>query len=392
MTRRRAVVVVLVCCCVLLGVKTIQSAAPAVAASTAPSRTAPRALTNHFPLGPQRLCCQSQSQSASHSQTSAAPPSNGATPPARSGAGGSSGGAHHAASGVTVAAFWIILGAVAAALLAVGIARLRRRRRGSAPVLSPGVPAAGHVSSARPRPAADHVASARPRPAADPASLAPRKRGAAGSQRNSAQERRRRGHPETVEGLAYRRADMSTPARVEFNVAVKLHERGDLAEAIAAYRRAERRGDPDAAFNLGVLLCEAGDLDGAETSWQRSAHHGNTRATEDLAILVRGRRARQAAGTGAVPVPAGPVGARAGSAQTRAVPAPGVASGTHSVPRPHNKTAARASRPPVIPMDSAIAPMAADAFSRMAHDADNATDPESKPRAEDESEDPGDTE
>jgi tetratricopeptide (TPR) repeat protein len=278
-----------------------------------------------------------------------------------------------------VAAFWIILGAVLAALLAVGIARVRRGRRGSTPVLPPGVPAAGYV------------ASARPRPAADPMSVAPQKRAAAHRQRD-AQERRRRARPETVEEVVYRRADMRTPARAEFNVAVILHERGDVAEAVAAYRRAERRGDPDASFNLGVLLCEAGDLDGAETSWRRSAHHGNTRATEDLAFLVRGRRERQAAGTDAVPVPAGPVGARGGSAQTRAAPAPGVASGTHSVARPDNERAARTFTARVIPMDSAIAPMAADAFSQMAYDADNATDPENGPRAEDESEDPGDTE
>jgi hypothetical protein len=345
MTRRRAVVVVLACCCVLLGGETIQSAAPAGAASTAPSRTAPRDLTDHFPLGPQRLCCQSQS--ASHSQTSAAPPSSGATPH-RSGAGGSS-GAHHASSSAMAAAFWIILGAVAAALLALGIARLRRRRRASTPVLPPGVTAAGDA------------ARARARPAADPVSLTPRNRATAEWRRSGTPERRRRGRRETLEGLAYRRADMSTPARVDFNLAVILHERGDLAGAVAAYRRAERRGDPDAAFNLGVLLCEAGDPDGAETSWQRSAHHGNTRATEDLAFMVRRRRERQAAGT-------------------------------DSVPRPRNETAARAFRAPVMPMDSAIAPMAEDAFSRMAYDADNATHPESEPRAENESEDPGATE
>jgi hypothetical protein len=195
-----------------------------------------------------------------------------------------------------------------------------------------------------------------------------------------------------VERLAYRRANTSSPARVDFNVAVALHERGDLAGAIAAYRRAEQRGDPDAAFNLGVLLCEAGNLDGAEMSWQRSTRDGNTRATEDLAFLVRRRRERQAAGTDPLSVSAGPVDARGGSAQTRAAPAPGVASGTHSVPRPRNERAARPFRAPVIPMDSAIAPMAAEAFSRMAYDADNATHPENKPRTEDESEDPGDTE
>jgi Flp pilus assembly protein TadD len=182
------------------------------------------------------------------------------------------------------AALWIILGAVVAALLAVGIARSRRGRRASTSVLDSGVPAAGDV------------ASARPRSAEEPASVAPEKRAAAHRQRGAAQERRRRARPETVEEVVYRRADMRTPTRVEFNVAVILHERGDVAEAIVAYRRAERRGDPDASFNLGVLLCEAGDLDGAETSWRRSAHHGNARATEDLGLLVRRRRERQSAG------------------------------------------------------------------------------------------------
>jgi hypothetical protein len=279
MSRRRALMIALVGCCVLLGGETIQSAAPAVASSTATSKTAPRDLTNHFPLGPRRLCCQSQS--TSHSQTGAAPLSSGATPAARSSAGRSSGGSHHASSGVTVIAFWIILGAVVAGLLTAGIVDLRRGRRGSTPVLPPGVPAAGHM------------ASARPGPAADPVSLALRRRSAAQRQRDAAQERRRRGRPETVEEVVHRRADMRTPARVEFNVAVILHERGDLDEAIAAYRRAERRGDPDASFNLGVLLCEAGDLDGAETSWRRSAHYGNARATEDLGFLVRRRRERR---------------------------------------------------------------------------------------------------
>jgi tetratricopeptide repeat protein len=277
---RRAVVVLLIGCCLLLGGGAIETAAPAVAASTATSRTAPGGLTKPFPLGPQRLCCQSQSKS--HSQTAAAPPSGRSSAPSRAGAGRSS-GAHSASSGLPVAAIWIIAGGVGAVLLALGIADFRRK---SAPVPAPGVPAAGHAESARARVAADLVAPAR------------RERSAAKSQREgAARERRRRGRPETVERLAYRRADMSTPARVEFNVAVILHERGDVAEAIAAYRRAERRGDPDAAFNLGVLLCEAGDLDGAETSWQRSAHYGNARATDDLGFLVRRSRERQTAGT-----------------------------------------------------------------------------------------------
>ncbi|HEX3974969.1 MAG TPA: hypothetical protein VHW96_01835 [Solirubrobacteraceae bacterium] len=97
----------------------------------------------------------------------------------------------------------------------------------------------------------------------------------------------------------------------------------------------------------------------------------------------------------AVSGPADAVGAHAGLAQTHAAPAPapapGAASGTSSVPRPQNETAAPASRARVAPMDSAIGPMAADAFSQMASDADQSTDPENEPRAEDESEDQGDT-
>jgi hypothetical protein len=70
---------------------------------------------------------------------------------------------------------------------------------------------------------------------------------------------------------------------------------------------------------------------------------------------------------------------------------PDVASGTDTIPPPQHEMAARTLRAQVIPMDSAIAPMAADNFSRMAHDADHAADPENEPRAENESEDQGDT-
>jgi hypothetical protein len=83
----------------------------------------------------------------------------------------------------------------------------------------------------------------------------------------------------------------------------------------------------------------------------------------------------------AVPVSAGAVGAQAG-----------VDSGADAVPRPQDEVAARAFRPQVIQMDSAVAPMAADSFSRMTDDADHAAGAENGPRAEDESEDRGDTE
>ena len=154
MSRRRAVLIVLVGCCLLLGGKTIESAAPAVASSTATSRTAPRDLTKHFPLGPQRLCCQSTSQS----HTSAAPPSSGATPrPAQAPAGPRAALTTHPrrsrswSSGSSV-------GAAVAGLLAAGVANLRRAHRESPQALPPGVAAADCPERARA--AADPVSRA----------------------------------------------------------------------------------------------------------------------------------------------------------------------------------------------------------------------------------------
>ncbi len=82
---------------------------------------------------------------------------------------------------------------------------------------------------------------------------------------------------------------------------------------------------------------------------------------------------------------AGTVGA-AGVAQSRAEPAPGARSGTPTAAPPRTKTGGRPFRTRVAPMDSAIAPMAADAFSRMSNDVDEAADPESTPPADDASE------
>ena len=93
----------------------------------------------------------------------------------------------------------------------------------------------------------------------------------------------------------------------------------------------------------------------------------------------------------AVPMPAGPIGARSGSAQTQAAPTPGATSGPDSIPASKNETADRAFRAQVPPMDSAIAPMAADAFSRMANDAEHTPEPQNHPRTENESGDQGDT-
>jgi hypothetical protein len=74
------------------------------------------------------------------------------------------------------------------------------------------------------------------------------------------------------------------------------------------------------------------------------------------------------------------------------VGAPGVPSSTPTAPPPRARMAGRPFKARVAPMDSGMAPMAADAFSRMANDGDHPTDPESEPGADDASEDPSDTE
>ena len=71
----------------------------------------------------------------------------------------------------------------------------------------------------------------------------------------------------------------------------------------------------------------------------------------------------------AVVVPAGPIG----------------------IPAPKREMTNRAFRAQVPPMDSAMAPMAADAFSRMANDADHTPEPQNHPRAENGAGDRGDT-
>ena len=98
-------------------------------------------------------------------------------------------------------------------------------------------------------------------------------------------------HPETTAAIesaeiAYRRADEDGDAAGAFNLGVLLHQRRDLAGAVAAYERSERRGDPDAAFNLGVLLYEAGELDRAEAAWRRSARNGHTKSAANLGFLL----------------------------------------------------------------------------------------------------------
>jgi Flp pilus assembly protein TadD len=251
---RRFVVIALIGCA-LLGSETIEPAVPAVASSGTSSQPAPRQLTNQFPLGPKRLCCQGTSRS--RTATANAGRSSGAH---AAGPSGALRGTGHASSGGIGAVIWLVLGAGLTALMGAGVAGARRGRRPPAPGLPPGVPAG--LSEARPT--VEHATAAVPPSAA------------------ASEE----GH--------YRRLDRSGDPSAAFNLGVLLHQRGDVAAATAAYTRAEERGDPDAAFNLGVLLYETGNLEGARAAWRRGAAHGHAHAAGNLVFVAH--RHRSAAG------------------------------------------------------------------------------------------------
>ena len=264
-------------------------AAPAVAASSVSTATAPPQLTNAYPMGPQRLCCKSQGgvkgQASSNAHTGSSTgmgsqPTAGAgathggnQPTVQSTGGGSSGG--------VPAVLFIGFGA-AAALLIVGVAAVLRTHRASLRL-----PAEG--SSSLP-------ATARLNDRSLPASQAagmPRSHGARFSWERSRFAARTTAAPDELE---YRRLDETGDAGGAFNLGVVLHQRGEVADAMAAYERAEQRGDPDAGFNLGVLLYEIGDLDGAEAAWRRSAGRGHVRAAVNLRFLSRARGGPEAGG------------------------------------------------------------------------------------------------
>jgi hypothetical protein len=78
-------------------------------------------------------------------------------------------------------------------------------------------------------------------------------------------------------------------AATDFELALGLHERGELEAAAVAYRRAELGGEPEAAFNLGLLLYEAGDLPGAEDAWRRCLSYEHARAATNLGFLLEER-------------------------------------------------------------------------------------------------------
>jgi tetratricopeptide (TPR) repeat protein len=275
MSGRRYIAAVVASSCVALGTVTVETVAPAVAASTASTPTAPQQLVHQYPIGPQRLCCNGQTgastttgsstpnQSALPAPGSSAPAS--ARTPAKPATHGGSGG---------VPVVLLIGFGVLALLVVAGATAVYRTSRRPAPALDRGFASAAPDSNggaATGASRATDVATPDAEPAWDRSSVPP-------IAASDADERE------------FRQLDESGDAGGAFNLGVLLHQRGDATGAKAAYERAEQRGDPDAAFNLGVLLYDAGDLDGAEAAWQRSAGRGHVRAAANLLFLSRRRR------------------------------------------------------------------------------------------------------
>ena len=276
MSRRRNIVAVIASSCLALGGVIGETVAPAVAASTTGSATAPQQLVHQYPLGPQRLCCNGQTGSSGTTGSSApnrsAPPAGGtsAPGPARTLGKPTGQGASGGVSGVLLIGF----GVLALLLVAGGTAAYRTRQR-TAPVLGRGFPLPAPLPDSNGAARAASLASDNAAPRAGPTwDRSPVPPVAA----SEAEERE------------FRRLDANGDAGGAFNLGVVLHQRGDVEGAMAAYERAEQRGDPDAAFNLGVLLYEAGDLDGANAAWRRSAGRGHVRAAANLLFLSRRRR------------------------------------------------------------------------------------------------------
>jgi tetratricopeptide (TPR) repeat protein len=274
MSRRRDIVAVIAGSCLALGAVTGEAVAPAVAASTASTPTAPQQLVHQYPLGPQKLCCNGQTglsgTTGSSTASRSTPPARSSSAPAEARTAKPTG--HGASAGVPVV---LVIGfGVLALLIIAGATSMYRTRRRLAPALDRGfaspVPDSNGAAATGTNRATD-VATPNVEPAWDRSSVPP-------IAASDAEERE------------FRRLDENGDAGGAFNLGVVLHQRGDAAGAKAAYERAEQRGDPDAAFNLGVLLYDAGDLDGAEAAWQRSAGRGHVRAAANLLFLSRRRR------------------------------------------------------------------------------------------------------
>ncbi|HXD65094.1 MAG TPA: tetratricopeptide repeat protein [Solirubrobacteraceae bacterium] len=273
MSRRREIVAVIATGCLALGGVTGETVAPAVAASTTGSATAPQSLVHQYPLGPQRLCCNGQTGVSGTTSSSApnrsAPPAGVTSAPGRARTPGKPVG--HRASGGVSAALLIGLG-VLALLIVAGATAAYRTRRQTAPVLGRGLPVPAPLASSNGAAPVPRLGTDTATPGAEPTwDHSPVVPVAA----SEAEERE------------FRRLDANGDAGGAFNLGVVLHQRADVEGATAAYERAERRGDPDAAFNLGVLLYEAGDLHGADAAWRRSAARGHVRAAGNLLFVSR---------------------------------------------------------------------------------------------------------
>ncbi len=302
MNCRRNLVAVIAGCCLALGDGGAGPIAQAGAASGSSTATAPRQLTNAYPLGP-KLCCgqhgsvqtatgQAGSAQTGSVQTGSAPTGSAPTGSARTGLRSSvapgrtrraatapGGGASSGVSAVLVIGLGLGLGAV---LLVARVAVVHRTRRRLGPVLADRSWGGAPVAHSNGTPAWSSLAqgrAARAGPFLDGA-LSPSATAAQGDE------------------LEYRRLDEDGDVCGAFNLGVVLHHRGDVVGAAAAYVRAEQRGDPDAAFNLGVLMYQFGDLDGAADSWQRSVGRGHVRAAANLVFLSRRRRQLDRGGAG----------------------------------------------------------------------------------------------
>ena len=276
MSRKREIVAAIISGCLALAGVTGAIVAPAVAASTTSSATAPQQLTNQYPLGPQRLCCSGQTglggTTASTAPSRSAPPAGVA--PARGHARTPGRSIGHTASGGVSAVLLIGFGVLALLIVAAATAVYRTRRQ-TAPVLRPGFPFPAPLPYSNGAAPAASLATGNHTPRAEPTwDRSPVPPVAA----SEAEERE------------FRQLDANGDAGGAFNLGVVLHQRGDVEGAIAAYERAEQRGDRDAAFNLGVLLYETGDLAGANAAWRRSASRGHVRAAANLLFLSRPRR------------------------------------------------------------------------------------------------------
>jgi len=276
MSRRRHIAAAIASGFLVLGGLTGGTVAPAVAASSRTTATAPQQLVHQYPLGPQQLCCGGQTGLSG--TTGASAPSRPATPrpvtPTPRRARTPAKPIHHGASGA-MSTVLLIGFALLALIVVAGTAAMHRARRRTASVLGrgfaspPPLPHSKGVAPAASLATRDPTAPAEPTWARSPGTPAAA---------SEAEERE------------FRRLDATGDAAGSFNLGVVLHQRGDVDGATAAYERAEERGDADAAFNLGVLLYEAGNLDGAEAAWRRSAGRGHVRAAANLLFLSRRSR------------------------------------------------------------------------------------------------------